>query len=69
MLKKKVLLNQTLIKNKVNYKKRNFTKVILLILISSTFIPNLLNHSKNYIKKKFLKKKFSKIWILDENDS
>ena len=69
MLKKKVLLNQTLIKNKVNYKKRNFTKVILLILISSTFIPNLLNHSKNYIKKKFLKKKFSKIWVLDENDS
>jgi len=53
----------------VNYKKRNFTKVILLILISSTFIPNLLNHSKNYIRKKFLKKKFSKIWILDENDS
>jgi len=53
-----------LAKNKVNYRKRDFIKAILLILFSSTFIPNLLNYNKNYIKKKF-----SKIWILGKNDS
>jgi len=58
-----------LARNKVNYKKRDFIKAILLILFSSTFIPNLLNYNKNYIRKKFFKKKFSKIWILGKNDS
>jgi len=56
-------------KNRLNYKKRNFIKIFSLILFFLPFIPNLFNHNKNYRKKKLLIKEFSKIWILGENDS
>ncbi len=55
--------------------KRNFLKIALftiptyILLFSTTFIPSIIFKNKNFIRKKFSKKKYSIIWLLKNNDS
>jgi len=50
--------------------RRKFLK-LSLGLISAIFLFKPINHSKNYLNKKYkvYKKKFAKVWMLDINDS
>tara|TARA_B100000767_G_C19740937_1_gene526137 strand:- start:1716 stop:1871 length:156 start_codon:yes stop_codon:yes gene_type:complete len=50
-------------------KKRNFIKLISKLSCTLCALPFLTSVNFDKIKKKIYKKKFSKIWILDINDS
>tara|TARA_B100000287_G_scaffold373_1_gene398 strand:+ start:235 stop:399 length:165 start_codon:yes stop_codon:yes gene_type:complete len=50
--------------------KRKFIKLIMTMnLVPLGSILSIFNYQKKNKKKLFLKKKFSKIWLLDINDS
>jgi len=55
--------------NNILMKKRNFIKIISKLSFALCSIPFIKSINFDKIKKQIYKKKFSKVWILDINDS